>query len=34
MGVPGVRAESMDEVNRGLERGLSSPGPFLIEAVM
>ena len=34
MGVPGVRAESMEEVNRGLERGLSSPGPFLIEAVM
>jgi len=34
MGVPGVRAQSMEEVNRGLERGLSTPGPFLIEAVM
>lgn len=34
MGVPGVRAESMEEVNRGLERGLGTQGPFLIEAVM
>lgn len=34
MGVPGVRAETMEEVNRGLERGLGTPGPFLIEAVM
>ena len=34
MGVPAVRAETMEEVNRGLELGLSSPGPFLIEAVM
>ena len=34
MGVPGVRAETMEEVNRGLEKGLDTPGPFLIEAVM
>jgi acetolactate synthase-1/2/3 large subunit len=34
MGVPGVRAETMEEVNRGLEKGLNSPGPFLIEAAM
>ncbi|MCL4766532.1 MAG: acetolactate synthase large subunit [Hyphomicrobiaceae bacterium] len=34
MGVPGVRAETMDQVNRGLDQGLATPGPFLIEAVM
>lgn len=34
MGVPGIRAETMEEVNRGLEKGLNTPGPFLIEAVM
>ena len=34
MGVPGVRVETMEEVNRALERGLETRGPFLIEAVM
>jgi acetolactate synthase-1/2/3 large subunit len=34
MGVSGVRAETMDQFNRALERGLAEPGPFLIEAVM
>ncbi len=34
MGVPGVRAETMEEVNRALEQGLGTRGPFLIEAVI
>ena len=34
MGVPGVRAETMEQFNRALERGLAERGPFLIEAVM
>ncbi len=34
MGVEGVRAETMEQVNAGLERGLATQGPFLVEAVM
>lgn len=34
MGLPGVRAETMEQVNRGLEQGFGTRGPFLIEAVM
>ncbi len=34
LGVPGVRAVTMEEVNRALEQGLGTSGPFLIEAVM
>jgi acetolactate synthase-1/2/3 large subunit len=34
MGVPGVRAESMEELNAGMRKGLAVQGPFLIEAVI
>jgi acetolactate synthase-1/2/3 large subunit len=34
MGVPGIRVESMEELNAGLKKSLAQPGPFLIEAVI
>ncbi|MGE8941868.1 acetolactate synthase large subunit [Leptospira interrogans] len=34
MGVDGVRAETMEQLNAGLERGLATPGPFVVEAVI
>ena len=34
MGVPGGRAEDMDAFNRELARGLATPGPYLVEAVI
>ena len=34
MGVPGARAETMDEFNKRFAEGLATPGPYLVEAVM
>ena len=34
LGVPGVRADSADELVAELERALAEPGPHLIEAVL
>jgi acetolactate synthase-1/2/3 large subunit len=34
MGVPGSRATTADELNDQLARGLATPGPYLIEAVI
>ncbi len=34
MGVPAVRAGTMEELNAGLRKGLAIDGPFLIEAVV
>jgi acetolactate synthase I/II/III large subunit len=34
MGVPGERVETMDEFNTALARGLATPGPYLVEAVL
>jgi acetolactate synthase-1/2/3 large subunit len=34
MGVDAVRAETVDELVRSLERGLAEPGPFLIDAIL
>jgi acetolactate synthase-1/2/3 large subunit len=34
MGVPGERVESMDEFNSAVARGLSTPGPYLVEVML
>jgi acetolactate synthase-1/2/3 large subunit len=34
MGVPAVKATSMEELNAGLRKSFATPGPFLVEAVM
>ena len=34
MGVEAVRAETMEQVNAGIARGLATPGPFVVEVVM
>ncbi|HET9903847.1 MAG TPA: acetolactate synthase large subunit [Xanthobacteraceae bacterium] len=34
MGVPGERVSDMDEFNAALARGLATPGPYLVEAVI
>ena len=34
MGVPGERVETMEEFNAALARGLATPGPYLVEAVL
>ena len=34
MGVPAARATTADELVTALERGLASPGPFLVDAVL
>jgi acetolactate synthase-1/2/3 large subunit len=34
MGVEAARATTADEVVAGLERGLASPGPYLVDAVL
>jgi acetolactate synthase-1/2/3 large subunit len=34
MGVPAARAATADELVTALERGLTEPGPFLVDAVL
>ncbi|HVC51236.1 MAG TPA: acetolactate synthase large subunit [Stellaceae bacterium] len=34
LGVPGARAETMEEFNRHFAAGLAAPGPFLVEVVL
>ena len=34
MGVPGERVETMDEFNTAVARGLSTPGPYLVEVML
>jgi acetolactate synthase I/II/III large subunit len=34
MGVPGIRAATMEEFNRGLAEGIAAPGPFLVEVAL
>src|SRR6187399_420559 len=34
MGVPGEKVEDMESFNRAVARGLATPGPYLIEAVI
>jgi acetolactate synthase-1/2/3 large subunit len=34
MGVPGERVETMEEFNRAVARGLSVPGPYLVETML
>jgi acetolactate synthase-1/2/3 large subunit len=34
MGVPGERVDSMDDFNKAVARGLSHPGPYLVEAML
>ena len=33
MGVGGVRVETAEELHRAMSHGLSTPGPYLIEAI-
>ncbi|HKS65511.1 MAG TPA: acetolactate synthase large subunit [Xanthobacteraceae bacterium] len=34
MGVPGERVDTMDDFNKAVARGLSHPGPYLVEAML
>ena len=34
MGVPAARAATADELVTALDRGLTEPGPFLVDAVL
>ena len=34
MGVPGERVDSMDDFNKAVARGLATPGPYLVEAML
>ncbi len=34
MGVPGERVDTMDDFNKAVARGLATPGPYLVEAML